>query len=91
MEAWKGPDTLRAGGGAPESEDKLSSSVAKAMPEIKASIHRKLLERLNLANLDSVDREEAKGESAPRGYGRKGLRETARHPLLFAYPDWMRL
>jgi pilus assembly protein CpaF len=61
MEAWKGPDTLRAdGGGSQRSEDRLSAAVAKGMPEIKAGIHRKLLERLNLANLEAVDRDEAK-------------------------------
>jgi pilus assembly protein CpaF len=61
MEAWKAPDTLRAGGTpAPREEETLSDSTLKAMPDIKASIHRKLLERLNLANLDAVDREEAK-------------------------------
>ena len=32
---------------------------ATEMPEIKARIHRKLLERLNLANLDTVSREDA--------------------------------
>ncbi len=32
---------------------------ALGMPEIKSRIHRKLLSRLNLANLDSVSREEA--------------------------------
>jgi pilus assembly protein CpaF len=35
------------------------SQETKAMAEIKAGIHRKLLERLNLANLDAVGREEA--------------------------------
>jgi pilus assembly protein CpaF len=61
MEAWKTPDTLKASGTpSPSGGETLSDSTLKAMPEIKASIHRKLLERLNLANLDAVDREEAK-------------------------------
>jgi pilus assembly protein CpaF len=61
MEAWKGPDTLKADGGASSrSGEKLSAAALKAMPEMKANIHRKLLERLNLANIEAVDREEAK-------------------------------
>ena len=41
------------GGSAPSSPDVLG------LPEIKARIHRKLLGRLNLANLEQVSREEA--------------------------------
>ncbi|MFH1765677.1 MAG: hypothetical protein ABIF09_15925, partial [Gemmatimonadota bacterium] len=43
--------------------DRLNGAVASPAPagmaEIKASIHRKLMERLNLANLELVTREEA--------------------------------
>lgn len=61
MEGWKEP--VRSGGEAPP---KLLSAEQQSLPEtadladLKASIHRKLLERLNLANLDTVGREEAK-------------------------------
>jgi pilus assembly protein CpaF len=41
-------------------EPTRGNGIPKEMSEIKGSIHRRLLERLNLANLDSVGREEAK-------------------------------
>ncbi|MGW8267802.1 MAG: ATPase, T2SS/T4P/T4SS family [Longimicrobiales bacterium] len=61
MEARKESSLLRSPGDPPiKSEEKPGPSVLKGMPEIKAGVHRRLLERLNLANLEAVSRDEAK-------------------------------
>ena len=49
-------DTWNVTGG---SDGKVGHSDVHSLPEIKSRIHRKLLGRLNLANLESVSREEA--------------------------------
>ena len=57
MDSWSKKDqakTAPQGAGAEPGRDELSD-----LPAIKARIHRKLLGRLNLANLDAVSREEA--------------------------------
>ena len=57
MDSWSKKDKAKTapnGAGAKPGRDELSD-----LPAIKARIHRKLLGRLNLANLDSVSREEA--------------------------------
>jgi len=61
MEARKEPNVLKVPTDPPtRSEGKPGPSVLKGMPEIKAGVHRRLLERLNLANLEAVSRDEAK-------------------------------
>ncbi len=61
MEAWKEPMPLDTESNSPTQLVEEPTPVSlKGMPEIKAGIHRKLLERLNLANLETVSRDEAK-------------------------------
>ena len=57
MDSWSNNDDAKTppqNDGAETSHNELSN-----LPDIKARIHRKLLSRLNLANLDAVSREEA--------------------------------
>jgi pilus assembly protein CpaF len=61
MEAWKEPVPIKIEGNpSPQLKEKQEPVTLKGMPDIKAGVHRKLLERLNLANLESVSRDEAK-------------------------------
>jgi len=57
MTPGQGLGSSRKSGGSTTTPD---AKEAGRSPELKASIHRKLLERLNLANLDTVGRDEAK-------------------------------
>ena len=61
MEALKGsnPPKIQSGP-AGKPEEKPGSVAVTGMPELKAGVHRRLLERLNLANLESVSRDDAK-------------------------------
>jgi len=54
MNSWNTPEKANGVGATPS-----PASDAARMGEIKARIHRKLLSRLNLANLEQVSREEA--------------------------------
>jgi len=54
MNSWETPEMSNGTGSTPPAPDE-----AARMGEIKARIHRKLLNRLNLANLEQVSREEA--------------------------------
>jgi len=61
MEAWKETVTLEKEPSSPAQLGEADGPVAlKGIQDIKAGIHRKLLERLNLANLETVSRDEAK-------------------------------
>jgi hypothetical protein len=64
IEGWKEPVPLKVEeGAAAKSEKDAEPAPIKGMAEIKGSIHRKLLERLNLANLESVSRDEPRTRS----------------------------
>lgn len=60
MDAWKEPGADTVEKTAPAKGDDTGTGQMKGMAEVKSSVHRRLLERLNLANLETVSREEAK-------------------------------
>jgi pilus assembly protein CpaF len=61
MEARKETVQLKMQGVPSDKATERTAPVSlKGMPEIKAGVHRRLLERLNLANLENVSRDEAK-------------------------------
>lgn len=61
MAAWDGSTPAGDRGSlGPGDGAGVSAGNPEGMPELKANIHRKLLERLNLANLDAAGRDEAR-------------------------------
>jgi pilus assembly protein CpaF len=59
MPAWEDRKSVGSPGSAVPGAERPGSQAA-GTEEVKAAIHRKLLERINLANLEKVSREEAK-------------------------------
>ena len=59
MDSWSSENDPKAAASKKDEGAPPRGDVMSDLPAIKARIHRKLLDRLNLANLDAVSREEA--------------------------------